>query len=137
MSDIVKGALPGAELPLHIAHAVGREPGEQSDETHTAHGQRGLVVVHTSLDEEAETVVGTDQFGSQHAGPADGQAYLKPGEDGGKSCGKAGVQNLFTAATAEYIANILTEVNRVKIERLLRETTPPQQNSNKPEGAAE
>ena len=40
-------------------------------------------------------------------------------------------------ATAVYIASILAESNRAKIERLLRKTTPPQQDSNNPEGAAE
>lgn len=40
-------------------------------------------------------------------------------------------------ATAEYIASVLAESNRAKIERLLREATPPQQESDKPEGVAE
>ena len=38
--------------------------------------------------------------------------------------------------TAEYIASVLVESNRAKIESLLREATPPQQNSNKSEDVA-
>ena len=40
-------------------------------------------------------------------------------------------------ATAEYIASILAESNRAKIERLLREGVLPQQEADKTEGAAE
>ena len=40
-------------------------------------------------------------------------------------------------ATAEYIASILVESNRTKIERLLRETTTPQQETDNLEDVAE
>ncbi len=40
-------------------------------------------------------------------------------------------------ATADYILKVLIDVNRAKIENLLREAVPPQQDTGKNEGAAE
>lgn len=40
-------------------------------------------------------------------------------------------------ATAEYILQVLVDANRAKIDGMLREGVQPQQEADKPEGAAE